>query len=46
MSSSEYYQVRNTRLADIQKLPSDLLERYLQTCPKVVRRPILKLKAS
>ncbi|WP_299258352.1 hypothetical protein [uncultured Kushneria sp.] len=41
MSASDYLRVHNTRLADMNALPRDLLCRYLTTCPAVVRDRLL-----
>lgn len=41
MSASDYLRVHNTRLADMNALPRELLCRYLATCPAVVRRQLL-----
>ncbi|MFC0339071.1 hypothetical protein SAMN05421848_0597 [Kushneria avicenniae] len=41
MSASDYLRVHNTRLADMEALPRELLCRYLATCPAVVRQQLL-----
>ncbi|WP_445619079.1 hypothetical protein ACUN8C_10005 [Kushneria sp. Sum13] len=41
MSASDYLRVHNTRLADMNALPRELLCRYLATCPAVVRERLL-----
>ena len=41
MSASDYLRVHNTRLADMNALPRELLCRYLATCPDVVRNRLL-----
>lgn len=43
MSNADYNVIRQTRLSDFSKLPGDLQNRYLATCPRIVQNALLKL---
>lgn len=43
MSKQDYSVIQRTKLSDFSKLPNDLQNRYLATCPRAVRFALLKL---